>query len=99
MRSLEEVQNYFVYHAPTEDQRHLYERMNNMWQQVAEMIWEMVPPFNQGSPDKTVVFRELMLTRMLANAAVACFNEPPISGSPEAQGPSESPGQEPVSRP
>jgi len=73
MRNLEEVQNYFVYHAPTEDQRELYERLNSMWQNVAEMLWETIPPFNQGSPDKTVMFRQLSDMRMQANLVVACY--------------------------
>lgn len=73
MRSLEEVQNYFVYHAPTEEQRDLYERLNSMWQNVAEMLWEVIPPENQPSPDKTVMFRQLSDMRMQANLVVACY--------------------------
>jgi hypothetical protein len=76
VRSFEEVSNYFVYHPPTDEQRELYERLNGMWLSVAEMLWELVPPNNLGSPDKTVMFRHLADMRMQANLAVACYVEP-----------------------
>jgi hypothetical protein len=100
MRSFEEVSNYFVYHPPTDEQRELYERLNAMWLSVAELLWELVPPYNQGSPDKTVMFRQLSDMRMQANLAVACFippvNSPPASSSQASDPASESPGQTPV---
>ena len=99
MRSFEEVKNYFIYHPPTDEQRDLYERLNAMWLNVAEMLWEVVPPYSQGSADKTVMFRHLADMRMQANLAVACFvpvtsvkssdNSPPAAGDQA----SEPPGQ------
>jgi hypothetical protein len=83
MRTLDEAKNYFVYHAPNEEQRELYERLNNMWLSVVEMVWELVPPFNQGSPDKTVALRHLSETRMATNMAVACYVPPQEVNDPD----------------
>lgn len=99
MRTLEEVKNYFAYHAPDENAQMQHERVNHIFLGVVELLWEIIPPFNQGSPDKTVMFRKLSDARMLSNMCIACF-VPPISNPPlSAPTPGESPGQEPVSRP
>lgn len=76
MRNLEEVRNYFIYHPPTEEQRFLYERVNAWFINMAEMIWEEIPPFNQSSPDKTVALRRLSDARMGVNMTIACYVPP-----------------------
>lgn len=96
MRTLEEVLNYFTYHAPDEDARSLHERVGNIFQQVAEILWETVPPFNQGSPDKTVMFRTLSDARISSNMAIACYKEP-ISQASDAS--SEGTSQSPIPGP
>lgn len=77
MRTLEEALNYVQYHAPTEDQTELYERLNNMWKSVIEIIWENVEPRNQGSPDKTIAIRKVIDARMHTSSAIACYVPPP----------------------
>lgn len=77
MRSLEEAKNYFTYHPPTEDQRFTYERINDAFLGLVEFLWEIIPPENQGSPDKTYALRKLSDARMAANMAVACYVPPP----------------------
>ena len=81
MRSLGEVKNYFVYHAPDEDARFLHERINESFFALAELLWEILPPENQGSPDKTILFRSLIQARMNANLVVACYIPPSVNES------------------
>jgi len=88
MRSLEEVQNYFRYHAPDEETRALHERVNDIYLGVVELLWEIVEPKNQGSPDKTVMFRVLSDARMATNMTIACYN-PNVSGLVEPIKPSD----------
>lgn len=87
MQSLEEVKNYFVYHAPDEDARFLHERINEAFMGLAELLWEMLPPANQGSPDKTVMFRSLIDSRMKANVVVACYIPKPATENPQFSSP------------
>ncbi len=76
MRNWFDVQNYFIYHPPTEDQRFIYERINDAFIGLAEFLWETVEPVNQGSPDKTYAFRKLSDARMAMNMAMACYQPP-----------------------
>lgn len=86
MRTLQEAENYFVYHAPTPEQRQQYERLNEMWLDTLHVLWDEIPPYGQPSPDKTVMIRQLADMRMKANLVVACYVEPEQSTLPPPQG-------------
>lgn len=72
MRTLEEVENYFSYHAPTPQKKDVHEAINETFLHVARHLWTNIAPFNEGSPDKTYMLRALSDARMAANMAVAC---------------------------
>jgi len=76
MRTLDEARNYFIYHPPTDEQREQFERLNNLWLNVLEMLWHDIPPYGEPSPDKTVMIRQLADMRMKANLVVACYVPP-----------------------
>ena len=76
MRTLQEAENYFIYHPPTPEQREKYERLNEMWLDTLHVLWQEIPPYNQPSPDKTVMIRQLADMRMKANLVVACYVSP-----------------------
>lgn len=73
MRTFEEVENYFKYHAPDEAARKTHEGINETFMDAAEFIWYNVQPKGEGSPDKTYALRALSDARMAANMAVACY--------------------------
>lgn len=88
MRTLEDVKNYFTYHAPSPDTIPIHERINDVMLSTAEFLWEIIPPFNAPSPDKTIMFRALSDTRMACNLAVACYTAPVLE-DPDAVSPAE----------
>lgn len=77
MRTLEEAENYFIYHPPTDEQREKYERLNEMWLDTLHILWREVPPYNEPSPDKTVMIRQLADMRMKTNLVIACYMDSP----------------------
>lgn len=76
MRTLDEALNYVEYHKPDEAQTEKYEQLNSMWQDVIVYLWTNLPPYNEGSPDKTLVIRQVIMTRMMANMTIACYVPP-----------------------
>lgn len=63
----QEIDELFSYHAPTPEQRKIYERINLAFQDCAKAIAPMLP----AGPGKTVAIRALSEARMKANQAVA----------------------------
>ncbi len=62
-----EIEDIFSYHAPTPEQRGIYEQINAAFQEAAKKIAPLLP----AGPGKTVAIRRLSDARMAANAAVA----------------------------
>jgi hypothetical protein len=63
----EQIENIFSYHAPTEEEREVYEAINTEFQRTAKLINELMP----NGPGATVAIRKLSEARMAANQAVA----------------------------
>lgn len=61
------IRDIFSYHAPTEEQRETYERINAAF---IQLVLEVEPLLPDG-PGKTAAIRKLADARMAANAAVA----------------------------
>lgn len=76
MRSLEEVTNYFMDHPRNDTTKFDHERVNEIFLNVATMLWEEIEPRGKGSPDKTVMLRKLSEARMQANMTIATYVEP-----------------------
>lgn len=79
-----EIDNWFTYHAPTQDQLLQYQEIRTAAKIFAETINRHVP----GSADKTAAMRELRGVVMAANLAIACNTpaaEPGPTGLPPHQ--------------
>lgn len=63
-----EIDNWFTYHSPTQEQLLQYHEIRTAAKIFAETINRHVP----GSADKTAAMRELRGVVMAANLAVAC---------------------------
>ena len=63
-----ELNNYFTYHAPTEDQVTLYNQIRESALAFAEIICGCTPP----GADQTAAIRKVREAVMTANAALAC---------------------------
>lgn len=63
----EEIKDIFSYHAPTSEQRKVFEKLNEAFIECAIKVAALLP----AGPGKTVAIRALADTRMKANAAVA----------------------------
>lgn len=74
----EDIENWFVYHAPDAAQRDSYERLRNAAKEYAFAIFALVP----DCPDKTHSLRVLRDSVMWANAAIACNSETKTPGVP-----------------
>lgn len=62
-----EIRDIFSYHAPTPEQRVIYEKINEAFIQCALASIPLIP----DGPGKTLAVRALADARMKANAAVA----------------------------
>lgn len=62
-----EIRDIFSYHAPSDEQRAVYEQINAAFIECALKIAPLLPP----GPGKTVAIRTLAWARMEANASVA----------------------------
>jgi alkanesulfonate monooxygenase SsuD/methylene tetrahydromethanopterin reductase-like flavin-dependent oxidoreductase (luciferase family) len=71
---LEQIDNWFRYHAPKGDQQERYARIRAAAKEFAKILAECTPP----SADQTVAIRKLRECVMVANAAIACNESPPI---------------------
>jgi hypothetical protein len=62
-----EIRDIFSYHAPSQEQRADYEKINEAFIQCALTVVPLIP----DGPGKTLTVRALADARMKANAAVA----------------------------
>jgi hypothetical protein len=86
MASQSEINNWFMYHAPTPEQLVAYNDIRQAAKIYAETVNKHVP----DSADKTVAIRKIRESVMSANLAVAC-NWPALVN--EVKGPSDAPAQ------
>ena len=63
----DQLKDVFSYHAPTEKQREVYEKINAAFLDCARVVNAVTPE----GPGKTVAIRKLSDARMQANASVA----------------------------
>lgn len=63
-----DIDNWFTYHSPREDQVVRYSRIREKAKELAHVINECCPE----SADKTAAMRKLREATMTANAAIAC---------------------------
>lgn len=61
------IRDIFSYHAPTEEQRETYERINAAFIQLALEVEPLMP----DGPGKTAAMRSLSSARMACNASIA----------------------------
>jgi hypothetical protein len=66
--SPKDVENYFTYHAPKQDQIPRYNEIRLKAKELAFVILELTPE----SADQTAAIRKLRECVMTANAAIAC---------------------------
>ena len=74
MASQSEINNWFMYHAPTPEQLVAYYDIRQAAKIYAETVNKHVP----DSSDKTVAIRKIRESVMAANLAVACYQKPTI---------------------
>lgn len=67
MRSLEDVLDQFAYHPATEDTAPRHDAIRSAFLGFVEELWPLLP----DGPEKTLVFRDLQKSQMMANLAVA----------------------------
>lgn len=63
-----DIENWFTYHAPKDDQSERYVRIREAAKVLALTILNTTPP----SADQTAAIRKLRECVMTANAAIAC---------------------------
>lgn len=68
MVTKENIENWFTYHAPKDDQPARYSKIREAAKVLAHIIQENTPP----SADQTVAIRKLREVVMVANASIAC---------------------------
>jgi len=66
--TLDNIDNWFKYHAPIPEQVEKYTRLRESAKQFAECILENTPQ----SADQTAAIRKVREAVMTANAAIAC---------------------------
>ena len=67
----EDIDNWFTYHQPSQEQVQVYNRVREMGRKLAFVIRDCCPP----GPDTTVAIRKLRETIMAAIQAIACARE------------------------
>jgi hypothetical protein len=63
-----DLENWFTYHSPSQDQTFAYNRIREQARKMAFTIRDSCPP----GPDTTAAIRLLRLSVMTANQAIAC---------------------------
>lgn len=63
-----DLDNWFTYHPPTNDQRERYELLRDKAREFAAEILRLTSP----SPDQSAAIRKVREAVMTANAAIAC---------------------------
>jgi len=66
----EDLDNWFIYHAPKEGQQEKYVAIRDKAKEFAELLVQLCP----DCPDTTVAVRHLRETVMIANQAIACYS-------------------------
>lgn len=66
--TIEQLENWFTYHAPSQDDLVAYAKLRQAGHEFAKAINDLVPE----SADKTAAIRKLREAVMTANAAIAC---------------------------
>lgn len=66
--SADQLDNWFMYHKPTEGLPEKYEELRAAGKVLAEVIVRLTPP----SADQTTAVRKIREAVMTANAALAC---------------------------
>lgn len=66
--TLDDVENWFTYHKPTDDQLPKYQKIRDAAKVFAKAIVENTPP----SADQTVAVRKVREAVMVANQSIAC---------------------------
>jgi hypothetical protein len=69
--TFEEIDNWFVYHAPTPDQVTTYAKLRSAGKELAKAINDLAP----DSQEKWQAIMELRSVIMWANAAIACNSQ------------------------
>ena len=67
----EEIDNWFKYHPPSQDQTYAYNRIREQGRKLAYTIRDNCPP----GPDTTVAIRKVRETVMAANLSIACNSQ------------------------
>lgn len=70
--SKSDLDNFFVYHAPSEADVVRYQRIRDAAKAFATIILDNTP----NCPDQTVAIRKVREATMDANAAIACYGDP-----------------------
>ena len=68
MSEQEQLNNWFSYHPPIDDQAQRYEQIRAAGKAFAEKLVELCPP----SADRTVAIRKIREAVYSANASIAC---------------------------
>ena len=63
-----DLDNWFTYHPPTEDQRERYELLRAKAKEFAEEVLRLTSP----GPDQSAAIRKIREAVFVANAAIAC---------------------------
>ena len=63
-----QLDNWFTYHRPTQDQLAKYEELRDAAKTFAETIVRLTPP----GPDQDAAVRKIRESVMTGNAAIAC---------------------------
>ena len=80
MATPQDIENWFSYHPPQDDQAHRYELLRQDFKALANKIIARTP----SCPDQTAALRKLRETAMAVNQTIACNEEPSeadVSGS------------------
>lgn len=64
----DDIEHWFTYHAPTEDQRVAYEKLRSSAKEFATAILDLTP----SCADQTAAIRKVREATMTANQAIAC---------------------------
>lgn len=64
----DQLDNWFMYHAPQQGQAEKYESIRHKAKELAALIVELTP----ASADQTTAIRKIREAVMTANAALAC---------------------------
>lgn len=70
MRTLEEALDQFAYHPATPETAPMHAGVRDAFRDLVPVLWDLIP----DGPEKTLVFRQLQISQMYANLAVALLS-------------------------